>query len=216
MFLERSSGLLARRRLVVAGLVCEISGLRFFLFGDETHFLRLLQEELLQPNGALELLGLRFVVGEAVDKNLSNVIENFLVARVLHLIDVRANRAQVHRPVNNFVIVRRIGFRDRPVERPSVVVLHHRVQQVFENCRIEDGLEFVVDVAATFGTRLRNSGSSVWHSTFARSGRSWSRFRFDGSSGRPKSSGRTFPGWSFTSAAVAGLRFLFLLNKSFH
>jgi hypothetical protein len=146
--LVRSSGLFAWR-LMVAGIVLEISGLRFFLLIDQTHFFRLLQEKLLQSNSALKLLSLRFVVGKAVDKNLSNIIKDFLVARVLHPIDVGANRTQVDRPVNNFVIIRRVGFSDGSIERPPVLVLHHRKQHFLENCRIEDSLEFVVNVSTT-------------------------------------------------------------------
>ena len=197
-----SSGSLRRRRIIAAH---EVPGLRLLLVIDQTELLRFLEEKLFEPDSALELLGFGFVVGEAVDEDLPHVVENLLVAAVLHPVDAGTDGAEVHGAVDDLVVVGSVRLGDGPVKRPPVFVSDHEVEQVVEQRRVEDGVEFVVDGAASLRARLRRC-ADVRGSSLGRPRRRLRSRLHLGVGLASKPAGRPLSGGCFTAAAVA--RFL--------
>ncbi len=79
----------------------------------------------------------------------------YLIARVLHPIEAAPDSAQIHRLLDDAVIIWGIRLCDGPVERPPVPMLHHVVQKILEHCGFEHGIDLVIHGSTAFGASGR-------------------------------------------------------------
>ena len=156
---------LHQRLVAVLALFLTVILSSLFLLGEQAQTFDLFLEKLLQPLTARVLFGVLAVVRPAVGEHQVDVLDDLSVARVLHPDDARAHRAQVHRLLDDLVVVGRVSLGDGPIERPAVFVLHHRVEQVLEDGRVEHDVELGVDGAPSLPPRATHrirTGSFVF------------------------------------------------------